>query len=237
MRDFTLASVCLRMLLAFLAGGAVGWGRAKKAQPAGLRTYMLISVGAAMSVLLPIYLYEMLNGPWADVTAEVGFKFDASRMAAQVVTGIGFLGAGIIMKAMHQQVNGLTTATALFATVCMSLAAGAGFYECVIIAVAVIIVVLNVMAPVENAFKRRLRDVTIGVEFTCAEDINTITELVKRHQIQIVDIDIESTEQKGEKYPSAVFILKLSRDNHSHSAILSTLAELPCVRSVQELIS
>ena len=198
---------------------------------------MLISIGAAMSVLLPIYLYEMLNGPWADVTAEVGFKFDASRMAAQVVTGIGFLGAGIIMKAIHQQVNGLTTATALFATVCMSLAAGAGFYECVIIAAAIIILVLNVLAPLENAFKRRLRDITIGVEFTRAEDINTITDLMKRQQAQIVDIDIESTEQKGGKYPSAVFILKLSRENHSHSAILSILAELPCVRSVQELIS
>lgn len=237
MRGFTFASVCLRMLLAFLAGGAVGFGRAKKAQPAGLRTYMLISIGAAMSVLLPIYLYEMLNGPWAEITAEVGFKFDASRMAAQVVTGIGFLGAGIIMKAIHQQVNGLTTATALFATVCMSLAAGAGFYECVIIAAAVIILVLNVLAPLENAFKRRLRDITIGVEFTCAEDINTITDLMKRQKAQIVDIDIESTEQKGRKYPSAVFILKLSRENRSHSCVLSTLAELPCVRSVQELIS
>ena len=237
MRDFTLSSVCLRMLLAFLAGGAIGWGRSKKAQPAGLRTYMIINIGAAMSVLLSIYLYEMLNGPWADVTAEVGLKFDASRMAAQVVTGIGFLGAGIIMKAVHQRVNGLTTATALFATVCMSLAAGAGFYECVIIAVLVIILVLNVLAPLENAFKRRLRDITLGVEFTCAEDINTITDLMKRQQAQIVDIDIESTEQKGAKYPSAVFILKLSRDNRSHSGILSTLAELPCVRSVQELIS
>ena len=75
MRDLTLASVCLRMLLAFLAGGAIGFGRAKKAQPAGLRTYMLISIGAAMSVILPIYLFEMLGGPWAEITAEVGFKF------------------------------------------------------------------------------------------------------------------------------------------------------------------
>ncbi len=237
MRDFTLTSVCLRMLLAFLAGGVIGWGRAKKSQPAGLRTYMIISVGAAMSVLLTLYLYEMLQGPWRDTVSEVGLKFDGSRMASQVVTGIGFLGAGIIMKAVHQQVNGLTTATALFATVCMSLAAGAGFYEGVLMAVVVIILVLNNLSPLENAFKRRLRNVTIGVEFTCAENIDTIADAVKQHRGQIVDIDIESTEQRSGRNPSAVFVVKLSKENHSHSAILSTVAELPCVISVQELIS
>lgn len=72
---------------------------------------MLVCLGAASAVLISLYLNEMLHGLWAETTAEVGSKFDAARMAAQTVTGIGFLGAGIIIKVSHQQVSGLTTAT------------------------------------------------------------------------------------------------------------------------------
>ena len=237
LREFSLGTALLRLLLAMAAGGVVGLGRSRRARAAGLRTYMLISIGAAMSVLLALFQYEMLQGPWAEIAEEVGEKFDASRLAAQVITGIGFLGAGIIIKVAHQQVSGLTTATGLFATVCMGLAAGAGFYECVLIAVLLIVLVLNIMSPLEGAFKRRLRNITLNVEFSSVEDISAITQVMEDLQAQIFDIDIERTEQKGDKYPSAIFILKLSRENHSHSGILSSLAELPCVRSVQELVS
>ena len=237
LRRFTFGTACLRVLLAMACGGAIGYGRSKKSRAAGLRTYMLISIGAAMSVLVTLYLYEMLHGQWQAVTDEIGEKFDAARMSAQVITGIGFLGAGIIIKVAHQQVNGLTTATGLFATVCMGLAAGAGFYECVVIAVLLIILVLNVMSPLEIAFKRRLRNITLNVEFASVEDIATITKVMEEQHATIYDIDIERTERNGEKYPSAIFILKLSRKNHSHSGMLSSVAELDCVHSVQELIS
>lgn len=237
LRAFSFGTVVLRLVLAMLCGGVIGYGRSQKARAAGLRTYMLISVGAALSVLLTLYEYEMLTGPWADVVAQVGQKFDASRLASQVVTGIGFLGAGIIVKAAHQQVKGLTTATGLFATVCMGIAAGAGFYECVLLALVLIVLVLNVMTPLEAAFKRRLRNITLYVEFNSAEDINTITYVMEEQNAQIFDIDIERTERHGDKYPSAIFILQLSRTNQSHSGMLSSVAELPCVQSVRELIS
>ena len=237
LREFSFVSMLARLLLALLAGGMIGFGRTRRAHPAGLRTYMLISIGAAMSVLLTLYLYHMLNGPWAGITEEVGLRFDASRLAAQVVAGIGFLGAGIIIKVSHQQVSGLTTATGLFATVCMSLAAGAGFYEMVLMAAVLITLVMNVMTPLEIAFKRRLRNITLTVEFSSVEDIHAITAVIERMNAQIVDIDIERAKKKKGDYPSAVFTLKLSRENHSHSSMLSSLAELPGVRSVQELIS
>ena len=165
LRQFSFGTMLLRLLLAMLSGGAVGYGRSRKARAAGLRTYMLISIGTAMAVLLTLYQYQMLTGPWAEVVARVGMKFDAARLASQVITGIGFLGAGIIIKIAHQQVKGLTTATGLFATVIMGIAAGAGLYECVIVALVLIVLVLNVMSPLEIAFKRRLRNITLNVEF------------------------------------------------------------------------
>lgn len=237
LRQFNLLTVSLRLGLAMLGGGVVGYGRSKQNRAAGFRTYILISIGAAMAVLLTLYMYDMLRGPWAAVAEEVGLKFDASRMASSVITGIGFLGAGIIIKVAHQQVNGLTTATGLFATVIMGLAAGAGFYECVLVALALIVLVLNVMSPLEITFKRRLRNITLNVEFNSVDDIDAIIAAITREGAKVYDIDVERTERKGNEYPSAIFILQLSRDNHSHSSMLTSVAELPCVFSVQELIS
>lgn len=237
LRQFSFGSVLLRLLLAMLSGGVVGFGRSKKARAAGLRTYMLISMGAAMAVVLTLFQYEMLIGPWSAVVEEVGLKFDASRIASSVISGIGFLGAGIIVKVAHQQVNGLTTSTGLFATMVMGLASGAGFYECVIVAMVLIVLVLNVMSPLEFAFKRRLRNITLNVEFNSVENIADITRAIEAEGARVYDIDVERTERKEEKYPSAIFILQLSRDNHSHSGMLSSVAELACVHSVQELIS
>lgn len=237
LRQFNLLTASLRLLLAMVGGGVVGYGRSKQNRSAGFRTYILISIGAAMAVLLTLYMYDMLLGPWSAVTQEVGLKFDASRMASSVITGIGFLGAGIIIKVAHQQVNGLTTATGLFATVIMGLAAGAGFYECVLVALILIILVLNVMSPLEIAFKRRLRNITLNVEFDSVDDIAAITAAIERESAKVYDIDVERTERKDDKVPSAIFILQLSRDNHSHSSILTSVAALPCVVCVQELIA
>ncbi len=237
LREFRCATVILRLVLAVICGGVVGYGRSQKARAAGFRTYILISIGAAMAVLLTLYEYRMLNTLWADTVSRVGLKFDASRLASQVLTGIGFLGAGIIIKVAHQQVSGLTTATGLFATVCMGLACGAGFYELVLITLLLIVVVLNVMAPLEILFKRRLRNITLNVEFTELADVQAITEVIQAQAARIYDIDVERTERSGNKWPSAIFILQLSKENHSHSGMLSAVAELNCVRSVQELIA
>ena len=198
LHEFNFVSVVLRLLLALFCGGAVGYGRSRKGRPAGLRTYMLVSVGAAMCVLITFFDYEMLHGLWADVTEEIGEKFDASRLAAQVMVGIGFLGAGIIIKGTHQQVKGLTTATGLFATVCMGVACGAGFYEAAFLAAVITILVLNVMSPLELAFKRRTRNITINVEFDTVEDIGRISQVIGDMEAEIFDIDIERTEKKDD---------------------------------------
>ena len=196
MREFSFWSMVLRLALAILCGGMIGYGRSKKERPAGLRTYMLVCLGAASAVLVSLYLYDMLNGQWAQVTAEVGNKFDAAQIAAQTITGIGFLGAGIIIKTAHFQVSGLTTATGLFAAVCMGLACGFGFYECVIPVLVIVALVLNVMSPLEGIFKRRLRNLTLTVEFDEVGDIDTIRQAMEAQNATIYDIDIEQRKQR-----------------------------------------
>ncbi len=237
LRQFNLPSVLFRLTLAMLVGALIGYGRARNKANAGLRTYMLTSIGAALTMLVSMYEYDMLKGPWAYAVEAVGMKFDMSRFSAQVGSGIGFLAAGTIIAVAHRQVSGLTSAIGLFACATLGIACGAGFYEAVFCAMLVIIFTLEFMQPMELAFKRRLRNITIYVEFESPEDVDAITGAIRRQGAQLYDIEMERTERQGNKLPSAIMTLKLARHNASHSAILSSLAELPCVDSVQELIS
>ena len=118
----------------------------------------------------------------------------------------------------------------------MGLAAGAGFYEVVVMALVLIVLLLNVMWPLEFAFKRRVRNITLNVQFNSVDDIARITRAIEAEGAKVYDIDVERIERENESYPSAIFILKLARTNRSRSGILSSVAQLPCVHSVQELI-
>lgn len=232
LRAFSFASTVFRLLLAAVAGGIVGYGRSKKEQPAGLRTYIICCVGAALATLLALYEYEMLMGPWH---TDASLKFDVARYSASVISGIGFLVAGSIIRVAHQQVAGLTTAFGVFATVCMGIAAGAGFYEGVLGSLIVLLFVLESLYPLEGVLKRKTVYFTIHVRFEDLLDIDTITNTLKKEGAEISEFELESS--KEDEDMSVIIWMKLNRENASHSAILSTVAELPCVISVQELIS
>ncbi|MBR4162056.1 MAG: MgtC/SapB family protein [Solobacterium sp.] len=93
-------TVLIRMSLAVLAGGVIGYGRSKRNCTAGFRTYMLTAVGASLSILLSIYEYQMMQGQWAEIVAEAGMKFDASRFGSQVISG-GFSAMPPVPVSMH----------------------------------------------------------------------------------------------------------------------------------------
>ena len=236
-RPFSLAAVVCRLTLAMIVGAVIGYGRARKKSNAGLRTYMLTCIGAALTMLISLYENEMLNGAWAWAAEVQSVKFDLSRFSAQVGSGIGFLAAGTIIAAAHRQVSGLTSAIGLFATGSLGIACGAGFYECVITAMVLIVFTMEFMQPMELAFKRRLRNITIYVEFEDAGDVDTITETIRRQGARLFDLEMERTERQDDKLPAAIMTLKLGKENASHSAILSSVAELSCVNAIQELIA
>lgn len=236
LRQFNFISMLFRLLLSLIAGGVIGYGCSQKQRSAGLRTYMLTCVGAALTVIIAFYERDMLNGVWSGLsTAEM--KFDGTRLAAGVISGIGFLAAGTIVGVDHQQVSGLTTAIGLFSTACLGLAAGAGFYEAVIPATIFIVVAMEVLQPLEIGYKRRLRNITVYVEFDELRDIEEIKKTIAEEHAQIFELDMERTIREGDKYPAAILWVKLDRAAASHSAMLSSIAELLCVYAVRELIS
>ena len=116
LKEPNTVSMLVRLTLAAFCGGLIGIGRVKKRRPAGFRTHTLVCLGAALTMIISQYL-------WAR-----GQSTDLSRLGAQVINGIGFLGAGTIIVTGRQQIKGLTTAAGLWASACMGLAIGAGFY-------------------------------------------------------------------------------------------------------------
>lgn len=114
---------CLRMILATFCGGLIGFERKSKAKNAGIRTHALIALGAAMTMVVSKYgFFDLLQ------VTHANWDVDPSRIAAQVVSGIGFLGAGTILNRHNQIINGLTTAAGIWVTGAIGLAYGSGLY-------------------------------------------------------------------------------------------------------------
>lgn len=223
LRQFSFTSALIRLALAMACGGAVGYGRSKKARAAGLRTYMLISIGAAMAVLLTLYQYRMLTGPWADVVDEVGLKFDVARMASQVITGIGFLGAGIIIKVAHQQVKGLTTAAGLWTTGIIGLSIGCGYYELGLVGTALVLLAETWFARLGSGIQSA-PEYAVELLYDEKTSLDHVLRFCKDNRMAIVNLRIHTMEDQSEaKYTAEVSL----RGGMKQEALLDKVQQMP----------
>ena len=235
LREFNFLSMCLRMLIAAVAGGMVGYGRSRNQQAAGLRTHIITCVGACLATMLTFYEYEMLTGAWANTALVGSIKFDASRYAAAVLGGMGFIASGSIIRIAHQQISGLTTAIGMFVTACIGVAAGIGFYEVVAGALFMLIFTLEGMSKWEGRFKQRLHHMTLCVTFDDLQNLTKITDCLRECGSNVYEIELEPSAEGST--PSALIWARLKKKGETHASLISAVAELPCVYSVQELIS
>ncbi len=234
LRECTLPSVALRLILSMLFGGMLGIERGRKGRAAGFRTYMFVCMGAALTMLLSQYEYLMLNGAWNDIAGEIGIRTDVSRFGAQVINGIGFLGAGTIIVTGKQEVKGLTTAAGLWASACMGLAIGAGFYECVFLAFLLIFLCIRFLPYLETAIVERARNMNIYVEFTSMDDVGKIIGRIKAQNAQIYEVDITRGKESRAQQPSAVFSIRLNH-RRAHEQVLTAIAELETITMIDEV--
>ena len=160
-------SAVFRIFLAVLLGGIIGLERGHHGRAAGLRTHILVCLGAAMATMIGIYS-----------VSELGLAGDPLRVGAQVVSGIGFLGAGTIMVRNKDQITGLTTAAGLWATACIGLAVGLGFYLASILAFLAVIVSVSILVHLERSVKRRSA-YGFYVELSDVSQVNPLYEDIK----------------------------------------------------------
>lgn len=236
LRQLNFESMALRIILAMIMGGVIGYERELKHRPAGFRTYMLVALGSAVTVILSQYLDLMLSTGWADSLREnqVGNRTDVVRIGAQVINGIGFIGAGTILVTSRNEVKGLTTAAGLWASACMGLAIGAGFYECFLIGFALVIFIMKLLPLIEDAVLSRARNMNIYIEMDNIENLSNIVNRIKADGIRMYDVDIDREQNSHMPQVNGLFSLRLPEKRH-HTEVLAMLSTLDGIISIEEV--
>lgn len=212
-RDLTTGAVVLRMLLAAAAGGAIGLEREFRRRPAGFRTHILICLGACITTMTSQYLL-----------LEMHYYTDITRLGAQVVAGIGFVGAGAIVVTRSRQVKGLTTAAGLWVSAIIGLSLGAGFYEGGIYAMLLVLGAELVLTRFEYRTLRNSSRLNLYVEYETRPQLDGVLMLLEREHIKASRLEIT---RSGCGY-CAVLALQLPRDIDL-TAVLSRVGNMPGV--------
>ena len=235
LRQLNIWSMMLRVLCAMAAGGLVGFEREKKGRPAGFRTYMLVALGAALTIMLSQYLNLMFEGPWKEIGDSLGIKTDVSRLGAQVINGVGFLGAGTIIVTKRQRVKGLTTAAGLWTAAIIGLVCGAGYVECAIFATAMVLVAELLLIKIEYRFAGKINDVNLYVEYAHAEVIENILRAIREKGIKLGGIEINRIAGKDDEHHYCAVITLRANKKQMEEDVIKELNGIEDVLTVEEL--
>ena len=222
LREITFLSIILRLLVAVVCGGAIGLERGLKNRPAGMRTYMLVCVGACLIMLTNQYLYQVTQAG------------DPMRLGAQVVSGIGFLGAGTIIVTRHNQIKGLTTAAGLWSAAGVGLALGVGFYEAALVAGFLIFVVLTLLQRWDDQMHSKTRMVEIYVELAQSTTVGYFIRGVRNLGLEISNLQIEQ-EGSGENEIRGLIANIKSPKRTNHTAMMEKIRKIKGVTYLEEL--
>lgn len=178
----TELAVVLRLVLACVFGGVLGIERTLKGRAAGFRTYMLVCMGATV---------VMMTGQF--VMQNIGDS-DPTRLGAQVISGIGFLGAGTIMVTGQHKIKGLTTAAGLWSAACMGIALGAGFYLGAIVMCVMVLIVMSLFDRVQTRYISRSKSIRLYVVFENFQNLVAFLDFLKEQNILVSDFETNAPE-------------------------------------------
>ncbi len=184
--DCNWISVLVRLFLAIILGSGIGIERARHGQAAGMRTHALVCLGSAMTAITSVF-----------ISVQMGFTGDVARIPAQVISGIGFLGAGMIMVRGHNAIVGLTTAAGMWATATIGISVGYGFYSGATLATVLCLLTMVLMAKMERS-KKKARKVYVELG-----DMHLVNAFIER-----------SNEIAGEKLIHEVIGAKSGNASH-----------------------
>lgn len=173
-------TVGVRLLLAAICGGVLGLERTRKKRPAGMRTYMLVCIGAAIIMMTA----QFMNQRWGG---------DVGRLPAQVISGIGFLGAGTIMMTKHYRILGLTTAAGLWAAACIGLAIGIGFYYGAIITTVLLMVIVVCVDNLEKVYSKKLHRLHVYIILKDIACLKSLITYMQDRDISVNHVEISSS--------------------------------------------
>ncbi len=220
-RDFSFATIALRLLGALLCGAMVGLDREIRNKKAGLKTHVLVCLGAALCVIVS----ECIVLGRVDVTT------DATRIAANVVTGVGFLCAATLFTRKNGSQHGLTTAAGLWTTAIIGLACGAGFIEVGLLAAVIVLLVFALLGRVDAYITGISRGFDLYVELIDYEHVPQLLDVLHKRNVQISDLDIT----KSPVGTAIVRLTALTPHMGEKANLAEALRSLECVRFLEVL--
>ena len=223
LQDFSIASVAVRMVMATIFGGVIGLERSKHGRSAGMRTHIFVSLGASLASLMGYFMVS------------IGYASDPARIAAQVIPGIGFLGAGIILVQNKTKIVGLTTAAGLWNTAIIGLACGLGFYEGAIIAFSISIFANLGFPKIEYWFSKNDKHTLVYIELSETANVNHIYSVLREsHFGEIHRIDVGAPRSGAKGRVGIVLTITLPKKSNVYS-LEKTLCEIEGVMFAVEL--
>lgn len=222
LRGVGVPGIVTRLVIAVICGGVIGLERESKRRAAGFRTHTLICIGATLTTLVGQFMLSR------------GMNTDPARLGAQVIAGMGFIGAGTIIVTSRRQVKGLTTAAGLWTSAIIGLAIGTGYYEVSLFAVGLVLVAEIFLSKFEYYIVSTARTMNVYIEFGDAHDLDRIVEHMATHNMVITDIEFTKSRTAVDSHPSAIFSVRF-RKKTPHENVMAMLSGIEGVISVEEL--
>ena len=223
MPELSAAEVVLRVVMAAVLGGAIGLEREIREREAGLRTHLLVSVGAALFTLVSAYAWDDFA-----FSLQSGVTLDPTRISAQIVTGIGFLGAGAIIR-QGLSIRGLTTAATLWVVAAIGLASGAGYYWAAVVTTALVLISLWPLRIVAHQIFLRFRpaEPRLFVELTTGGGAAPVVDALEGLDVRIDSFRVDD-DRDGRHVALEVAVADERRES-----VVPTLARLDKVTGVR----
>ncbi|WP_298844427.1 MgtC/SapB family protein [Clostridium sp.] len=211
--------VAIRLALAVLVGGLIGYDRQFKNRPAGFRTHILVCLGAAITSMIQLYsIQETTNMILMHPELQSAMKVDIGRLGAQVITGVGFLGAGTIIHDKGS-IKGLTTAASIWTVACIGLAIGLGYYTLTILSTICIYIVLVFLKTFENKIFKNTNVLKLEIQYVNKKNMveklekyfDSVSIKVKNIEFVIDDEDDENNEDEKSEYSTTMYTILAPR--------------------------
>lgn len=216
-----IVDIFFKLLLALICGGVLGVDRGRKNRPAGFRTYMLVCVASAIVMITNEYIAKKYGG-------------DPSRMGAQVISGIGFLGAGTIMVTGRNKVKGLTTAAGLWASACIGLTIGIGYYSGAIVGCLMIFIAMKLLHGLEKILMHKTKEMTLYVEFSGVSDIGKFMKFIKANGFNVSDMELIKSNNVNEPIVGGIFTI-ISPKMTSYHHVIEILRKSEGICTIEEV--
>ena len=220
LRGIDFWGVLIRVLLSCLCGALVGLERSAKNRPAGFRTHILVCLGSAVAAVTGIYLYVGMNLP-----------ADVSRISAQVISGLGFIGAGTIIVTKKMTIKGLTTAAGLWTTGIVGLAIGSGYYEGGIVGTLLILLTETYLGRLSDKIQKN-PEYSIELHYSDKNALDHVLRFCKDSKMSITSLHIHTlNEEESPRYAARVSL----RGSMREDALLAQIEKMPGIGFVTGL--